>query len=109
MAKAKAKKSNQAAQDDAPETQQATEWAKEVFEHLVETQKKWIEITQQQNALVLKAVGEGINFYRNAPTPALGEWVKQGVEGFVEAQKRWAEMASQQSSQLMEAMRDGAT
>ena len=28
---------------------------------MVEAQKKWIEITQQQNALVMKAIEEGIS------------------------------------------------
>ncbi|NOT62062.1 MAG: hypothetical protein HOP19_17755 [Acidobacteria bacterium] len=88
-------------------TQQATEWAAQVVEHLVTSQKNWIEITQQQNALTMKAIEEGMNFYRTAPTPALGEWARQGYEGFVEAQKRWSEIASQQSGQMFEALRDG--
>src|SRR5215510_15905458 len=83
----------------APETN-AADWAKNVVEHLVDAQKKWIDLTAQQNALVLKAVEEGMNFYRTAPTPALGDWARQGIEGLVEAQRRWAEIASQQSSQL---------
>ena len=72
----------------------AAEWAQQVVEHLVEGKKKWIDLTAQQNALVLKAIEEGMEFYRTAPTPGLGEWARQGVEGIVEAQKRWAEIAS---------------
>ena len=69
----------------APETNptnQATEWANQVINHLVDAQKKWIEITSQQNALALKAIEEGANFYRTAPTPELGAWARQGYEGF---------------------------
>ncbi|HSF25008.1 MAG TPA: hypothetical protein VLE20_12350, partial [Blastocatellia bacterium] len=82
----------------------AAEWAQQVVEHLVDAQKKWIDLTAQQNALVLKAIEEGMAFYRTAPTPALAGWARQGVEGIVEAQKRWAEIASQQSSQLYDAI-----
>src|SRR5215510_14227662 len=92
----------------APETN-AAEWAKQVVEHLVEAQKKWIDLTAQQNALVLKAIQEGMEFYRSAPTPALAAWARQGVEGIVEAQKRWAEIASQQSGQLYDAIKEGVS
>jgi hypothetical protein len=91
----------------APDMTQATEWASQVVEHLMAAQKNWIEITQQQNALVMKAIEEGMNFYRTAPTPALGDWARQGYEGFVEAQKRWSEVASQQSRQMFDALRGG--
>src|SRR5690242_18675977 len=104
--KAKSAKGSQAKNND---NLQAAEWAKQVGEHLVEAQKKWIEITTEQNALVLKAVKEGMELYNTAPTPALGEWARQGVESFVEAQKRWAEMVSQQSAQLFGALREGAS
>src|SRR5215216_1695633 len=96
------------AQGKAAENNQAAEWAKQVVENLAEAQKKWIEITSEQNALVLKAITEGLGFYKTAPTPALADWARQGIEGFVEAQKRWAEIASQQSAQFFEAMREGA-
>src|SRR5437660_1649628 len=92
----------------ATETNQAAEWAKQMVENLTDAQKKWIEITSEQNALVLKAITEGFNFYKTAPTPALADWARQGIEGFVEAQKRWAEIASEQSKQFFEAMREGA-
>ena len=95
--------------DKNPDTNAATEWAAEVVNHLMTAQKNWIEITQQQNALTMKAIEEGMSFYRNAPTPALGEWARQGYEGFVEAQKRWSEIASQQSGQMFQALRDGMT
>src|SRR5436190_11005108 len=90
----------------AADPQQAAEWAKQVVEHLVEAQKQWIEITQQQNALIVKAIQESMAFYRTAPTPALGDWARQGIEGFVEAQKRWAEVAWQQSRQVFDSMRE---
>jgi hypothetical protein len=99
--------SNQGAAAGTATDTGAAEWAQQVVEHLVDAQKKWIDLTAQQNALVVKAVEEGLQFYRSAPTPALGDWARQGVEGIVEAQRRWAEIASQQSSQLYGAIKDG--
>src|ERR1044071_10257915 len=70
-------------QTTAPEAS-AADWAKQVVEHLVDAQKKWIDLTAQQNAIVLKAIEDGMGFYRTAPTPALADWARQGVEGLVE-------------------------
>src|SRR4051794_39484157 len=94
-ARGKATESNQKATESnqkATENNQAADWAKQVVENLAEAQKKWIQITSEQNALVLKAITEGMSFYRTAPTPALADWARQGIEGFVEAQKQWAEI-----------------
>src|SRR6185503_3634785 len=101
-------KGSAAATEQAPEAN-AAEWAQQVVEHLVDAQKKWIDLTAQQNALVLKAIEEGMDFYRTAPTPALAGWARQGVESLVEAQRRWAEIASQQSTQLFDAIRQGVS
>ena len=106
--KAKSAKENKQETHETPQAG-AADWAKGVVEHLVDAQKKWIDLTAQQNALVLKAVEEGMSFYRTAPTPALGDWARQGVEGLVEAQRRWAEIASQQSTQLFEAIKEGTS
>src|SRR6202795_4829798 len=99
--------SNQGAAASTAADTGAAEWAQQVVEHMVDAQKKWIDPTAQQNALVLKAIEEGMEFYRSAPTPALGDWARQGVEGIVEAQKRWAEIASQQSGRLYDSIREG--
>ncbi|MBK6795556.1 MAG: hypothetical protein IPG76_01810 [Acidobacteria bacterium] len=87
------------------ETEDSTknaEFAKTVVNHLVDAQKKWIELTSQQNAMMVKAIEDGMGFYRSAPNPILGDWARQAVEGFVEAQKRWSEIATQQSRQMYE-------
>ena len=52
--------SNQAAAASHATDTGAAEWAQQVVEHLVDAQKKWIDLTAQQNALVLKAVEEGM-------------------------------------------------
>ena len=78
-----------------------------MIESLTEAQKRWIDIASEQNALVLKAVTEGVEFYKSAPTPELADWAKQGIEGIVEARKRWADIASKQSKEFIEAMRNG--
>src|SRR6266540_5097870 len=98
---------NQATATGAAQDTGAAEWAQQVVEHLVDAQKKWLDLTAQQNAVVLKAIEQGMEFYRNAPTPGLGDWARQGIEGIVEAQKRWAEIVTQQSGQLYDAIREG--
>ena len=67
-----------AAKAKAPE---ATVWVKDMMESLTDAQKRWIDLASEQNALLLKAITEGVNFYKTAPTPALADWAKQGVEG----------------------------
>ena len=63
----------QTAANDQTTQPNAAEWAQQVVEHLVTAQKKWIDLTAQQNAIVLKAIEEGMQFYRTAPTPALAD------------------------------------
>ncbi len=77
-----------------------TVWVEEMMESLTGAQKRWIDLASEQNALFLKAIAEGVNFYKSAPTPALADWAKQGVEGIVEGQRRWADAASMQSTQF---------
>jgi len=79
------------------------EWTKKVVENLVDAEKRWIEMASEQNALTMKAIREGVNFYRTAPTPALADWARQGVEGLLEAQRKWVESATQQRSQFFQA------
>ncbi len=79
-----------------------SDWTRKVVENFIETEKKLIELASQQNALTLKAIREGVEFYRSAPTPALADWARQGVEGFVEAQRRWTESATQQRARFFQ-------
>lgn len=79
-----------------------TDWAKQVVENLVEAEKKWIELASEQNALTMKAIRQGIEFYRAAPNPAMANWARQGVESLLEAQKKWVEGATQQRSQFFQ-------
>ena len=86
--KSSSKRGGQAtAESKAPETNQAAEWAKQVVENMAEAQKRWIEITSEQNAIVLKAITEGMNFYRSAPTPALADWARAGDRRFCRSAK----------------------
>jgi hypothetical protein len=83
-----------------PKPIKAGDWAKQMMDSLTEAQKRWIDIASEQNALVMKAITEGVNFYKTAPTPALADWAKQGFESIVEAQKRWADIAAKESKQF---------
>jgi hypothetical protein len=89
-----------------PKPTPPVDWAKQMIESLTDAQKRWVDMAAEQNALVLKAVSEGVNFYKSAPTPALADWTKQAVKGIFDAQKRWADITSKQSKQFGEALRD---
>src|SRR4051794_28949700 len=78
-----------------------TEWTKQVVENLVQAEKKWIELASEQNALTLKVLEKGQEFYKNAPNPEVGLWAKQGVESFLEIQKKWTETITQQREQFL--------
>lgn len=88
--------------EDIPVGGQAayTDWAKRVVENLLEAEKKWIELASEQNALTLKAIREGLGFYRSAPNPGLADWAKQGIESLLDTQKKWLEGATQQRYQF---------
>jgi hypothetical protein len=86
-----------AAKAKVPEPMPPADWVKQMIENLTDAQKRWIDLASEQNALVLKAISEGVNFYKTAPTPALADWAKAGIEGIIEAQKRWADIAAKQS------------
>ncbi len=79
-----------------------TDWARQMVESLVEAERKWLEMAAQQNEVAFKALREGIESYRTAPTPTLAEWAKQGLENFLEAQRKWTESASQQRLQFFQ-------
>ena len=79
-----------------------TDWAKQVVENLVEAEKKWIELASEQNALTMKAIRQGVEFYRAAPNPGMADWARQGVESLLEAQKKWVESATQQRNQFFQ-------
>jgi len=79
-----------------------SEWTKQVVENLVEAEKKWIELASDQNALTLKAIQKGQEFYKNAPNPEVGQWAKQGIESFLEIQKKWTDTITQQREQFLE-------
>lgn len=44
----------------------AADWVKQMIESLTDAQKRWIDMASEQNALVLKAITEGVNFYKSA-------------------------------------------
>lgn len=74
------------------------DWARQLVENLVEAERKWLELASQQNELAMKAIRQGLEYYRTAPNASLADWARQGVENFVEAQRRWTEAATRQSS-----------
>jgi uncharacterized protein YeaO (DUF488 family) len=82
-----------------------SEWTKQVVENLVDAEKKWIELASEQNALTLKALQKGQEFYKKAPTPEVGQWAKQGLESFLEIQKKWTETVTQQRDQFLEQLK----
>ncbi len=86
--------------DNAPNPAQ-TDWTKQVVENLVAAERRWIELSSEQNALTLKAIRDGLALYRSAPSSALAEWARRGVESLVEAQKLWVDNTTRQRDEYL--------
>lgn len=85
----------------AEERPSYTEWVKQVMGGLLEAEKKWFELASDQNALTLKAIREGVELYRTAPTLPMANWARRGVENFLEVQTKWLDSAIRQRNELL--------
>jgi hypothetical protein len=83
------------------------DWARQMVENLVEAERKLLDMATQQNEMVFKAIREGLEFYRSAPTPTLAEWARQGLENLLEAQRKWTESATQQRFNFFQTQASG--
>ncbi len=78
-------------------TQAYGDWMKQVFEYLVEAEKRLVELASEQNAMVLKTIQQVDKYSRSAPTQNLSEWSMKSLESFLENQRKWAESVSKQT------------
>jgi hypothetical protein len=85
-----------------------TEWVKQVMEGLLEAEKKWFELASDQNALTLKAIRQGVELYRTAPTLPTAGWARRGMENFLEVQTKWLDSAIRQRNELLRQSQEGA-
>ena len=81
----------------------SNDWARQMVENLVEAERKLLVMATQQNEMVFKAIRDGLEYYRSAPTPPLAEWARQGLENLLEAQRKWTESATQQRFNFFQA------
>ena len=86
-----------------------TEWVKQVMEGLLEAEKKWFELASDQNALTLKAIRQGVELYRTAPTLPMASWARRGVENFLEVQTKWLDSAIRQRNELLHESQEAVT
>ena len=55
-------------------------WARQTMQRLLEDEKKWIELAAEQNELTLKAIRQGVEFYRTIPPLPLGGLARQEIQ-----------------------------
>lgn len=76
-------------------------WMRQVVEAMLEGEQKWLELAAEQNELTLKALKEGVEFFRTFPTPSVTEWIRQGEERMMAAQKRWIDSTTRQRERML--------
>lgn len=79
-------------------------WVRQVVEAMLESEQQWLELAAEQNELTLKALKQGVEFFRTVPAPPLTEWARQGEERFMAAQRRWLDSTTQQRTRLLKEM-----
>lgn len=85
------------------------EWAKQVTVHLGRAREQFAALAAQQNELLIKAIDEGIDLVRTAPTPDLRQIANEGLEALSEAKEVVAGLAQLPPEQLLETARTVAT
>lgn len=63
-------------------------WAKQMMARFMEDEKKWIELASEQNSLLIKALRQSFEIYRNPLLPPLPMTnLFRGWQNFLQAQK----------------------
>lgn len=84
------------------------DWARQVSQHLGRARQQIAELAAQQNALLIKAIDEGIDLVRTAPTPDLRQIANEGLEALSEAKQVVSTLAQLPPEQLLETAREVA-
>jgi hypothetical protein len=79
-------------------------WMRQVVEALLESEQQWLELATEQNELTLKALKQGVDFFRTIPAPPITEWVRRNEERFMDAQRRWVDSTTRQRERLQREM-----
>jgi hypothetical protein len=79
-------------------------WMRQVVEALLESEQQWLELATEQNELTLKALKQGVDFFRTIPAPPITEWVRRSEERFMDAQRRWVDSTTHQRERLQREM-----
>lgn len=83
-----------------------TDWFKQVVESMLDNEQKWLEVAAEQNTLTLKALKQGVEFFRTTPALPISEWATQRMETFMETQQKWADRATLQRGQLVQRLQE---
>ena len=78
-----------------------TEWVKQVVEAMLDSEQKWLELAAEQNELTLKALQQGVEFFRTVPAPPITEWIRSGEERLMAAQRRWLDSTIRQRERML--------
>ena len=84
------------------------DWARQVTVHLGKARQQFAELAAQQNDLLIKAIDEGIDLVRTAPTPDLRQIANEGLEALSEAKQAVSSLAQLPPQQLLETAREVA-
>lgn len=84
------------------------EWARQVTNHLGQARQQFAELAAQQNQLLIRAIDEGIDLVRTAPTPDLRQIANEGLEALSEARQAVSSLAQLPPEQLLETAREVA-
>jgi len=84
------------------------EWAIQVSTHLGRARHQLAELAAQQNALITRAIDEGIDLVRTAPTPDLQRVASEGLEALETARKTLSSLAQLPTDQLVQVAKSQA-
>ncbi|MBN9391420.1 MAG: hypothetical protein J0I20_25540 [Chloroflexi bacterium] len=76
-------------------------WVRQVVEAMLEGEQKWLELAAEQNELTLKALKEGVEFFRTIPAPPITEMARRGEERLMAAQRRWVDSTTRQRERML--------
>ena len=92
-------------EEEVPTTEETTTsynaWVRQVVEAMLESEQKWLELATEQNELTLKALKQGVEFFRTVPAPPLTDWIRVGEERLMAAQQRWLDSTIRQRQRMV--------
>lgn len=87
-------------------TDDLRQWADQLLNHLGKARHQMASLAAQQGELLSRAVNEGIELVRTAPTPELGRVASESLTMLEEARQTIASVAEQPTRQVLESATD---